>query len=112
MYDYTTNSYDVLCVYDEAEDGMVAKASAALSKGDELRFLVSRNDHGREVGGSTGTIRWTDDTKMTMAFAGNVTYVYMLTVTDLFGNEYTPDPALITFTGGKRTAKLVKLNQM
>ena len=112
MYDYATNSYHVLCVYDEAEDGMVAKATAALTEGDTLRFLVSRNDHGREVSGSTGTIRWTDDTEMTMAFAGNVTYVYMLTVTDLFGNEYTPDPALITFAGGKRTAELVKLNQM
>ena len=112
MYDYATNSYEVLCVYDDAEDGMVAKATAALSEGDQLRFLVSRTIGGKTESGSTGTITWTDDTKMTMAFAGNVTYVYMVTVTDLFGNEYTPDPALITYSGGKRTAELAKLNQL
>ena len=111
MYDYPTNSYKVLCVYDDADEtGMAGKTTASLKEGDQLNFRVSRMINGEVQGGSTGTITWTKDTPMTEAFAGNVTYVYMATVTDIFGNEYTPQPALLTYSGGKRSeAKLVNL---
>lgn len=111
MYSYKSGKYKVLCVYDDAdESGMAGKTTRALKEGDKLRFLVSRQVDGKVQGGSTGTITWTADTEMTKSYAGNATYVYLAEITDLFGNTYRPDPAIITFEDGNRTATLGKLN--
>ena len=113
MYDYTTNRYEVLCVYEDADEtGMVGKSTVSLSKGDKLKFLTSRNVNGKVESGSTGTITWSDDVKMIETYAGDATYVYIATITDIFGNEYRPDAALITYKDGKRSAELVKLDSM
>jgi beta-glucosidase len=69
----------------------------------ELRRAV---DDGIQSG-SMGSIVWTDDTKIVEGQLGDGTYVYTVTITDIFDQTYKPVSALITFKDGKRTeAKL------
>ena len=109
-YDYRTASYEVLCAYEEAgETGMAPKSTAALREGDELRFLVEREVDGQVQGGSTGSIVWGDDVVVEPRHVGEGNFVYIVEVTDIFGNVYTPDPVLFTFADGTRYAKMLKL---
>ncbi len=109
-YDYHTDSYEVLCAYENADEtGMAPKTTEALREGDELRFLVERQVDGEMQSGSTGTIVWNDDVVVEPRHVGEGNFVYIVEVTDIFGNVYTPDPVLFTFADGTRYAKMLKM---
>ena len=109
-YDYPTDSYEVLCAYEKADEtGMAPKSTAALREGDELRFLVEREVDGQIQGGSTGSIVWSDDVTVETRHVGEGNFVYIVEVTDIFGNVYTPDPVLFTFADGTRYAKMLEM---
>ena len=110
-YDYDTDSYEVVCVYQNVdESGMSGKPTASLSTGDTLRFLVSHEVDGQTETGSTGTITWTSDTEVTMAYLGDAQFVYIATVRDIFGEEHMVGAAVFTYENAERTeAKLANV---
>lgn len=108
MYLYETNSYELLCYYEDVDNsGMAGKSIIRLNKGDQLKFLVAREVNGKIQSGSTGTITLDANTKAEELNPGDATYVYQIVVTDIFGRSYDPVSAKITFKDGKRTAELL-----
>lgn len=112
-YDYDTQALEAVCVYQDAdESGMAGKVTAALSNGDQLTFLVQREVDGEVVTGNTGSITWSSDTPITMAYLGDGQYVYVAAVRDIFGNEHQVAPALFTYENGERTgAELINTGE-
>jgi len=103
-YDYRDNSYSVQCLYDDIDpSGMAGKSVASIEPGDKLTFVATRTVDGKEQKGNTGSIVWQDDTEVHMRYAGDGTYVYSVSLVDIFGNTYTPQSAYITLEGGKRS---------
>ncbi len=108
MYLYDTDSYELLCYYEDVDDsGMAGKSIIQLKKGDQLKFLVAREVDGKIQSGNTGTITLDASTKVEELNPGDATYVYQIVVTDIFGRSYDPVSAKITFKDGKRTAELL-----
>ena len=108
MYLYDTNAYQLLCYYEDVDtSGMAGKSIIRLTKGDQLKFLVAREVDGKVQSGSTGTITLDANTKVEELNPGDATYVYQIVVTDIFGRNYDPVSAKITFKDGKRTAELL-----
>ena len=62
--------------------------------------------------GNTGSITWSSDTPITMAYLGDGQYVYVAAVRDIFGNEHQVAPAVFTYENGERTgAELINTGE-
>lgn len=110
LYDYDTREYSMVCYYEDVdESGMAGKSIEQLRVGDQLKFLVAREVNGEVQRGSTGTITLANDTTaQVLAPTGETSYVYQIVITDIFGQQYEPVSALISFKDAKRTgAKLI-----
>lgn len=104
IYDYDSESFEILGAYDgiDSETGMSSRNIAKLSDGDVITFLFDsvNADTGEEVTYQMGEITYDSSMIMTESDLFDGDYLYQYEVTDIFGNVYYSDSAIMECDNG------------
>ena len=104
-YDYSTNEYGVICLWDEnnAETGMAGRTNNLLEDGDQIEFLfpAANVTTGAQDVIPLGTMTWHDDPEITYEGLGDGTFAFRYSVTDVLGTEHKTDLVFEKFENGK-----------
>ena len=107
VYDYNTEDYRILGVYDGMDDetGQSGRDVKKLKAGDKITFLFGvfdlESDDDDVDFVELGEITWSDDMVMTDEDLGDGDFFYMYCLEDVFGNELTGDPVYIEIKDGE-----------
>ena len=107
VYDYNTEDYRILGVYDGMDDetGQSGRDVKKLKAGDKITFLFGvfdlESDDDDVDFVELGEITWSDDMVMKDEDLGDGDFFYMYCLEDVFGNELTGDPVYIEIKDGE-----------
>lgn len=104
-YDFSTNEYGVLCVWDDANQvtGMAAKTGRLLEEGDEVQFLFPAMNAKTQINQTIPleTMTWHEDAVITYEGLGDGTFAFRYVITDVLGNEIKTDLVYQRYENGK-----------
>ena len=104
-YDYSTNEYGVVCLWDEnnADTGMAGRTGNLLQEGDQIEFLfpAANVSTGAQDVIPLGTMTWHEDPTITYEGLGDGTFAFRFDVTDVLGNEHKSDLVFEKFVNSK-----------
>lgn len=104
-YDFSTNEYSPLCVWDDADQvtGMAAKGGKLLQEGDEVQFLFPAMNASTNISDIVPleTMKWHDDAVIAYEGLGDGTFAFRYAITDVLGNEIKTDLVYQRYEGGK-----------
>ena len=104
-YDYSTNEYGVVCLWDEnnTETGMAGRTGNLLQEGDQIEFLfpAANVSTGAQDVIPLGTMTWHEDPTITYEGLGDGTFAFRFDVTDVLGNEHKSDLVFEKFVNSK-----------
>ena len=104
-YDYATDEYSVLCVWDDASttSGMAGKTGQLLQEGDTIQFLFPASN--ATTGASDviplETMQWHEDATIAYAGLGDGTFAYRYRITNVLGNVQETDLVYQKFENGR-----------
>ncbi|MEG1924696.1 MAG: clostripain-related cysteine peptidase [Ruthenibacterium sp.] len=111
MYHNDTGTYEVIGTWDgiDAQSGMSSRTVGKLKDGDVVTFIFTAADlesgEAYEFEGDGFTVDGPVIAEEATLFDG--TYYYRYAITDIFGNSYESDMAMMTSTNGEITVELV-----
>ena len=103
-YDFSTNEYSALCVWDDANQvtGMAAKTGRLLQEGDEVQFLFPVMNAKTLISSTTAldTMTWHEDANIGYENIGDGTFAFRYVITDVLGNEMKTDLVYQRYANG------------
>ena len=104
-YDFSTNEYSALCVWDDANEvtGMAAKTGPLLQEGDEIQFLFPAMNAKTQINQTIPleTMTWHEDALITYEGLGDGTFAFRYVITDVLGNETKTDLVYQRYQNGQ-----------
>lgn len=110
LYHQDSGEYEVIGIWDglEAESGMASRDIKKLADGDEVEFIFDAADldSGEDASFIGGGFTVSGPVTVQEAELFDGTYYYEYEITDIFGNTYESDFAILTVTDGEMTISL------
>jgi hypothetical protein len=104
-YDYSTDSYSVLCVWDDANQAtnMAAKTGRLLQEGDTIQFLFPASNATTGINDviPLETMEWHEDARVVYEGLGDGTFAFRYAITDVLGNETKSDLVYQKYENGR-----------
>lgn len=104
-YEYATNEYNVLCVWDEAnqETGMAGKTGRLLEEGDKVQFLFPAENAKTGISDviPLETMEWHEDAVVLYEGLGDGNFAFRYEITDVLGNKVNTELVFQRYKDGK-----------
>ena len=104
-YEYSTNEYNVLCVWDEANQatGMAGKTGRLLEEGDKMQFLFPAENAKTGISDviPLETMTWHEDAVVAYEGLGDGNFAFRYEITDVLGNKIDTELVYQRYKDGK-----------
>ena len=104
-YEYSTNEYNVLCVWDEANQatGMAGKTGRLLEEGDKVQFLFPAENAKTGISDviPLETMTWHEDAVVAYEGLGDGNFAFRYEITDVLGNKIDTELVYQRYKDGK-----------
>ena len=104
-YEFSTNEYNVLCVWDEANQatGMAGKTGRLLEEGDKVQFLFPAENAKTGINDviPLETMTWHEDAKVVYEKLGDGNFAFRYEITDVLGNKIDTDLVYQRYKNGR-----------
>ena len=104
-YDFQSNEYNALCVWDEANQatGMSAKTGRLLEEGDQVQFLFPAENAKTGINAviPLETMTWHEDAEIVYEGLGDGSFAFRYQITDVLGNRMNTPLVHQTYKNGK-----------